>query len=368
MVGLYIHIPFCLKKCAYCDFYSEAGRSSLIPPFLFSLEKEWTLYTKSVGRIGAFVETVYFGGGTPTLVEPEWFGNFLRNMDAFLVNGAGAEITLEANPAALARSALKEYLGAGINRLSLGIQSFDDAVLRLLDRPHSAEQGRETFKLARKAGFDNIGMDLIYAVPRQTLPDWKDALEAAVALSPDHISTYALSWSFSTPLGKQIESGVLPRPGEDEAADMLLWACDRLERAGYEHYEISNFAKPGKRSKHNEGYWTGKPYLGLGPSAHSLIGNKRFWNVYDVEKYIRMLNEDKLPIEDEEMLGPADRKLERLALGLRTKEGVSVSELGIKEQKSKMLIENGLAVLKNGLLSLTSKGMLLADEIAMGLV
>jgi oxygen-independent coproporphyrinogen III oxidase len=311
---------------------------------------------------------VYFGGGTPTLVESGWMGNFLRNMGPFLANAAGTETTLEANPAAIPNSALKGYLDAGINRLSLGIQSFDDRVLRLLQRPHSAEQGRETFRLARKAGFDNIGLDLIYAIPRQTLPEWKTILEETVALSPDHLSAYALSWNFSTPLGKQIESGALPRPNEDMSADMLLLACDLLEKAGYEHYEISNFAKPGKRSRHNEGYWTGKPYLGIGPSAHSLIGNKRFWNVYDVERYIRLLNEDKLPIEDEEMLSPADRKLERLALGLRTKEGVSVSELGIKEQKSCELVENGLAVLRNGLLSLTSKGMLLADEIAMGLV
>jgi oxygen-independent coproporphyrinogen-3 oxidase len=368
MAGLYIHIPFCLKKCAYCDFYSEAGRSGLIPSFAVSLEKEWTLYTQSVGSPGAFVETVYFGGGTPTLLEPGLLAHFMREVGPFLTHGAGTEATVEANPAAVIPAALKEYLDAGINRLSLGVQSFDDTVLRLLDRPHSAEQARGTFKLARETGFQNIGMDLIYAVPRQTMQDWKDALDEAVALEPDHISTYALSWSYSTPLGKQIESGALPRPNEDEAADMLLEACGRLERAGYEHYEISNFARPGRRSKHNEGYWTGKPYLGLGPSAHSLIGNKRFWNVYNVEKYIRLLGEDKLPIEDEEMLSPADRKLERLALGLRTKEGVSVSELEIKERKTADLVENGLAVLMNDRLFLTSKGMLLADEIAMGLL
>ena len=368
MLGLYVHFPFCLKKCGYCDFYSVAGRLDRIRPFLDALEREWNRYTETPGTFDGLVDTVYFGGGTPSLLEPDQIEQVLRLIRPFLSTTVRPEITLEANPATVAPEKLEGYLRAGVNRISIGVQSFDDPLLRLLDRLHSAEDARQAVRMARRAGFENVNVDLIQAVPGQTLADWRSTLEKAISLAPDHLSAYTLSWSCSTPLGKKIESGLLPRPDEETAVEMSLLSSDVLQGAGFEQYEISNFAKPGKRSRHNDSYWTGKPYLGLGPSAHSLIGNKRFWNIYDVDRYMDILAQNRLPIEDQELLSPEDRKLERLAVGLRRKEGVSVSELAVDVKKYSVLVEAGLARLQLGMLSLTSRGMLLADEIAVGLV
>jgi len=368
MAGLYIHVPFCLRKCEYCDFYSEAGSLDRIPAFLSALEKECDRYLQPSAAMRGIVETVYFGGGTPSLLEPDQVNRFLRKIRPFFIQNPQPEITIEANPATLSVKKLKGYLKADVNRISLGVQSFDDSVLKLLGRLHSSKEAEEAIRMVRESGYDNVGVDLIYSIPGQTRSQWEKTLEKTVLLAPDHISAYALTWSYSTPLGKKIESGLLPKPGDDFTADLSMAATELLEDAGYEHYEISNYARPGKRSKHNESYWTGKPYLGLGPSAHSLMGNKRFWNVYHVERYIQILSQDRLPIEEEEILSPEDRKLERLAVGLRRKEGVSIAELEIDEKKLSMLVENDLAVVSGGMLSLTSKGMLLADEIAMGLV
>jgi len=368
MLGLYIHFPFCLRKCGYCDFYSEEGRFDRITAFLSALEREWNRYSQKPDTLGGVVDTVYFGGGTPSLLEPDQVGRVLEWIRPFVSKTGPPEITIEANPATVSPPKLDGYLNAGINRISIGVQSFDNRFLELLGRLHSAEEAEQTVRQARRAGFENISVDLIHAIPGQTPSDWKRTLEKAVSLSPDHLSAYTLSWSYSTPLGKKIESGLLPKPDDDTAAEMWLLSSDVLCRAGFEQYEISNFARPGKRSRHNESYWTGKPYLGLGPSAHSLIGNKRFWNVYDVERYIGMLAQNRLPIEDQELLSPEDCKLERLAVGLRRKEGISVTELAIDVKKSSLLVANGLAQLHRDMLSLTTKGMLLADEIAVGLV
>ena len=375
MAGLYLHIPFCLKKCGYCDFYSsgirDRGRAGMaidqIACFLSAIEKEWDLYAGSGFRSIGFFETVYFGGGTPSLLKPEQIRRLINRIRPFLSHPAITETTLEANPATIAPDKLKAYLDAGINRISIGVQSFDDGILKLLGRLHSAMEAEEAILMAREAGFDNIGLDLIFAVPRQTLSGWKRTVEKAISLAPDHVSAYSLTWSGSTPLGRQIESGRIARPGDDETADMSLLAAGLLQNAGYEQYEISNYAKSGKRSRHNESYWTGIPYLGLGPSAHSFTGTERFWNVSDTERYIQTLGQGLLPVAAEETLSPEDRRLERLSLGLRTKEGVSMSELEIDASRLAPLADAGLARSDGGRLCLTPKGMLLADEIALKL-
>jgi len=363
MAGIYLHIPFCNRKCSYCDFYS-VDHHPQIPQFLIALIKEISLRRETLCLFAKQWDTVYFGGGTPSLLNPEQMKTLLHSLGFFL--SEKQEITMEANPGAIASESLQEYIRSGINRISIGVQSFEDSELQCLGRMHTARQAEELVVSAQRAGFHDVGMDLIYGIPGQSLEAWQKTLRKALCLSPDHISAYALTWSHETSLGRKIFSGELPCPDEETVAEMYLSMHRLLVDAGYEHYEISNFAKPGHRCRHNEGYWTGEPYLGFGPSAHSFVGSRRFWNVSDLFTYIHVLSQNQLPLKEEEILSSDQCDLERLDLGLRRKEGIPLAMLG-ETQDIGYLIQAGLAVRCGESFSLTAEGFLLSDEIALQL-
>jgi oxygen-independent coproporphyrinogen-3 oxidase len=283
-VGLYLHIPFCSNKCAYCDFCSFAGRESLHAPYLAALAREMAAYA---GQTRA--RTLYVGGGTPTTLPVEALVSLVekaRHAFALLPN---AEITVEANPGTIDAGALNRLRQGGVNRLSLGVQSLNDGLLRLLGRIHNAAEAERAVRDARAAGFDNLNLDLMLGLPRQSLADWQESLERALEWGPEHLSLYALTVEEGTPLAAQIERGDLEEVDDDRAADMYEWAEERLEDAGYLHYEISNWARPGCESRHNLVYWRNQPYLGFGVAAHSWWGGFRWANVDDPAAYIARL-------------------------------------------------------------------------------
>lgn len=365
MAGLYLHFPFCLKKCAYCDFYSIEADDFLIRNFLVAVGREASFYRERFPSQGTTIETIYLGGGTPSMLHPDQMDSLLYHFAKTFPLSDELEITVETNPGTISPQSLLFYKEAGVNRISIGVQSFDCEELRLLGRIHTAEQAEDLIKGAKEAGFKDVGIDLIYGLPDQTLEPWKETLAKTIRLYPTHISTYNLTWSQSTELGRKIETGALTRPDDKIISDMYLLAHKMFSDAGFEHYEISNFALPGHRCRHNEGYWTGETYLGLGPSAHSFIGNLRFWNISDVRKYIDVLSHDRLPVADREILDRDQRNLERIVLGLRRREGIPVGVLKEKQNRIPPLVHGGLASVKEDFLSLTAKGFLLADEIAL---
>ena len=365
MSGLYVHIPFCVRKCYYCDFYSEEGPRAL-SLFIEGLKKEIALSADIEGR-PSMISTIYLGGGTPSLLSPDQVTEILQPIFEQFAVLPEAEISMEVNPGTVVPKQLADYRKAGVNRLSVGIQSFLDEELTLLGRIHTAEEAIRTLRQTKEAGFDNIGLDLIYGLPNQTLEDWKISIEEAVRQHVKHISCYALTWSEKTVLGARIVKGDLPEPEEDVISDMYLSASRTLRENGFEHYEISNFARPGFRCIHNEAYWTGEPYLGFGPSAHSFVGDARYWNVSDLEEYLDHIDKGESPVGGRETLSDEQRKLEKIALSLRTKEGLLLDDVTINRVEVDASIQMGLADLNAGRFRLTPEGFLLADEIAVRL-
>jgi oxygen-independent coproporphyrinogen-3 oxidase len=286
-IGLYVHIPFCETKCPYCDFNTYSGIERLIPVYVDALCEElrrWAeLFPSHASR------TVFLGGGTPSYLPP---GDLKRVMSA-LTGGfplvADAEVTLEANPGDVTQERASGWLDAGFNRVSMGVQSFDDELLTLLGRRHTAAQAIDAFEVLRRAGFTNRSLDLIFGLPQQTLQQWIDSLERTLELSPNHVSLYGLQIETGTPLEAFVRSGKVPQPDDDLAADMYLAAREKLAEAGYRHYEISNWALPGMESQHNLIYWRNEPYLGVGPGAHSSMLKHRFANMKSPRWYVRSL-------------------------------------------------------------------------------
>jgi oxygen-independent coproporphyrinogen-3 oxidase len=364
MAGLYLHIPFCVRKCGYCDFYSEGGKSEAVPSFLNGLHKEISLAIDGPFANNETVETVFFGGGTPSLLEAESVSCLLDRIRRTFRLSDKPEITIEGNPGTLSLDKLRGYRQAGVNRISLGVQSFSEDDLRMLGRIHGTKEGLEAVHLSRKAGFDNLGLDLIFGIPGQTSDSLNRTLEMAVSFSPEHLSVYALTVHPGTPFAKRIGSGKIRMPDEDDIEDQYQRTSDFLKSFGYEHYEISNFSKYGRRCRHNEGYWTFKPYLGLGPSAHSYANGKRFWNVADLKQYVYILSRNRLPISGTETIGPARHRLEAVALGLRRREGISLEWISRHETRIIDLVRNDIASVENGMLKLTERGFLLADAVA----
>jgi oxygen-independent coproporphyrinogen-3 oxidase len=365
MSGIYIHIPFCRKKCRYCDFYSEENAGYLIPEYREALKQEMTLRADFFPR-DENIETVYFGGGTPSLFSSESIRYLLDSVSEQWTMSLNPEITLEVNPGTMNVSALSNFRKAGINRLSIGIQSFQDEELRLLGRIHTAQEAKDSIHRAKKAGFENIGLDLIFGFPGQPLTSWQNTLKTAKDLNPSHISAYALTWHSFTPLGEDIRSGLLPMPSEELVSDMFEWTSGFLSDE-FEHYEISNYARPGFRCRHNEGYWVGESYLGLGPSAHSYNGETRFWNVSDIHHYMVVLLQHQLPLAGQEDLSDEDKILEALVLGLRRKEGIPFCIIQYRDEIINGLVGQGLARCLENRFSLTKRGYLLADEVALQL-
>jgi oxygen-independent coproporphyrinogen-3 oxidase len=372
--GLYIHIPFCLSKCHYCDFYSLTSISA-IPAFLEALFKEMEMYCN---RFNPF-DTVYIGGGTPSALSPQQMEDILmsvqKNFDLISNPEITPEITVETNPADLDRSFLESMREIGINRINIGVQSFDEKVLDFLGRRHSAKQAISAIEASRKAGFCNIGLDLIYGVPEQGIDSWLDTLKQAVAFSPEHISCYQLTLETKTPLGMRYQAGEFSLPGEELQHEFFMKTSELLEDAGYIHYEVSNFALGTKfTSRHNQKYWDHSPYLGLGPSAHSFQYNRRWWNHPSLDQYLAAINAGNLPIEETEILMIEQLRLEALYLGLRTKKGVSLQDLknryeyDLFTEKKEMLDklqEEGLISIQNGYLYPTQTGLAVVDRLAL---
>ena len=323
--ALYIHFPFCAKKCAYCDFSSFAG--SGIPPeeYVAGVVREMEFRAELLDGPGS-AETLYLGGGTPSLLPPELVARFITTARCRYALAPDAEVTLEANPGTVTPETLAGYREAGVNRLSLGIQSLDDRMLALLGRVHTAAEARGAVVAARAAGFDNIGLDLMHSLPGQVTSKWGETLAQAVELRPDHISAYGLTVEEGTPLHRLREAGRLSLPDDEEGALMYQVTAEILAAAGYEQYEIANYALPGRRSRHNQVYWRREPYLGFGAAAHSFLGappfGRRWCNPHVPAEYLRALAAGRLPEEDVVVLTRREAMSETFFLGLRTTDGV----------------------------------------------
>lgn len=359
-LGLYLHIPFCRSKCAYCDFYSLAWSEDRADAYCAALAA--SLRGAAPRAAGYAADTVYFGGGTPSLLAPKRLARLLETVfDCFSV-AHGAEITLEANPeSARDADALRTLRDAGFNRLSLGMQSADDGELREIGRVHTAAQTAEAVEAARRAGFDNLSLDLIYGLPRQTAARWQESLTAAVALAPEHLSCYALKVEPGTPLYARRADAALP--GDDAQADMYLDAVDFLVGRGYAQYEISNFARPGYESRHNLKYWTLGEYLGFGPGAHSDFGARRFALTRDLDAFLA----GRAAYGEDAEISPRERTAERVMLGLRTARGVSPDELSVPFDAAEAVFAeceaHGLAQRRGERRRLTPRGFLVSNEI-----
>lgn len=320
-LGIYIHIPFCVRKCAYCDFLSAPADETTRAAYVRALKEE----IRSAGDLNETYEgaTVFFGGGTPSLLAGEELAGILDEVSRRLLLRPDAEITVECNPGTLNRKKLENYKAAGVNRLSIGLQSADNRELKILGRIHTWEQFRENYALVRELGFSNVNIDLMSALPGQTREDWLSTLQKVTALDPEHISAYSLIIEEGTPFYESYRAGKLELVSEEMDREMYHWTVDTLAEWGYGQYEISNFAKVGRQSRHNRIYWQAEEYLGMGLGAHSYMDGKRFHNSYDLQKYISAKGDTSLLREDTELITETDALAEFMFLGLRLTEGVS---------------------------------------------
>ncbi|MFA7467457.1 MAG: radical SAM family heme chaperone HemW, partial [Desulfotomaculaceae bacterium] len=320
--SLYIHVPFCVRKCLYCDFisypYSSAGESE----YLVGLEREMALWKKKVAGERWTLSTVFIGGGTPTCLSSGGLGEIITNVERYFNLAPDLEYTVEANPGTVHRVGLEALRRSGVNRLSLGAQACCSNTLRTLGRIHSHQQTVEAVRQAREAGFDNINLDLIFGVPGQTRAGWLDCLEKIIALRPEHISAYGLQLETGTPLCAMVDDGTLQPCDEDLQLDMYYAAIDTLQHAGFEHYEISNFARMGRECRHNLVYWHNGGYLGLGPAAHSRLDMRRLANEERLDNYLAVLAGESLPIIRCEELSEQNDIFETVFLGLRLSTGL----------------------------------------------
>ena len=367
--GIYLHFPFCKVKCMYCDFYSIPKREDEIPKFVDLLAKEISLYADE-NHIDWKFDTIFLGGGTPSLFTPKGLELILHTLDSKFNLSNIKEITLEANPGEAPYEKLIAFKELGVNRLSMGFQSFDPNLLKFLGRIHSPEDCINTFKNARKAGFDNINADLIFDIPGQSLAKWKKDLKTLVDLQPEHISAYSLTVEENTTLFGLVKSGKVKMPSDSLDLAMFKHTRNYLFENNYNSYEISNFCKENMECKHNLHYWNLDKYLAFGPSAHGFNGELRWWNVRSLNEYYRKINNDENPLENYELLSKKNHFNELIFNGLRMVKGVSIKNLvklfpGDIYQYLDIKLNkwNGLE-LSNNRLFLNEKGIMLADEIA----
>ena len=373
--GLYVHIPFCKTKCPYCDFYSVTD-PFLISSFLAALDQEGRLYRDQF----PVFDSLFIGGGTPSWLGEAQIAGILKTLRHYFVFAPDMEITLEANPDDITPEKLRLFRDLGINRLSLGVQSFDEAELRLLGRRHTAGQTEAAIELIRSAGFANLGLDLMYGLPGQSLEGWAGTLERALSFAPEHLSCYQLTIetggtpALRTPMARRLARDEISLPDEETQREFFLRTANFLTARGYLHYEISNFARQGTQAgslcyfvcRHNLRYWTRTPYLGLGPAAHSFLAGRRWWNFSSVDDYCSSLNAGKAPVAGAETLTPAQIRLETLALGFRTRDGVSLATLreypGADAQIA-ALTRAGLVRVERGRVMATLDGLAVADRL-----
>ncbi len=365
--GLYIHIPFCKVKCVYCDFYSITKKENQIPLFTECLLKEIESYKHYAGKWK--FNTIFFGGGTPSLLPAKYLEQILQKLHDTFDTSNVEEITLEANPGEAPLEHLKDIKSLGVNRISMGFQSFDDKILKLLGRLHKSKDCFKTFKNVRKAGFDNISTDMIFNIPELSIENWKKDLNKLLELNPDHISAYSLTVEPSTKLFNLVKRKEVLMPLESTDIEQFLLTEDVLSKHGFHHYEISNYAKKNMESKHNLHYWNLSPYLSFGPSAHSYDLKKRWWNVRSLEKYIENLLNNKLPIEGNEVLSHKDNYNEIILNGLRLSDGIQLSDLIIyndlidKNMLDKINQKWDCLSISEKDIKLTNNGFLFVDEI-----
>lgn len=370
---LYVHIPFCVRKCAYCDFLSGPGTDETIEGYVEKLIEEIKAHGQE--QRDDMVTTIFFGGGTPSILE----GNQLQRImlairEAFEVD-AEAEISMEANPGTVTKEKLHAYREAGINRISFGLQSTNNEELKLLGRIHTFEEFLESYHMARKCGFDNINVDLISAIPKQTVESWKQSVETVIALKPEHISAYSLIIEAGTPFASQYGEGTEGEdllPTEEEEREMYHCTEQILKEAGYHRYEISNYAKEGKECRHNLGYWERKNYLGIGLGASSLIDHVRYKNTDSMETYLQSADELEVIQEEKEQLSLTEQMEEFIFLGLRKMEGISIKEFEESFEKDiescygenlNRMKEAGLLVEEKGKLRLTERGIDISNYV-----
>lgn len=369
--GVYIHIPFCRSRCSYCDFATGIYESRLAERYVGAIVKELARWREV--EPPAEVDTIYLGGGTPSMLLPRQLEMVLAAVHARFQVIANTEVTMEMNPGNLEVETLCAFSNLGINRASFGAQTFDDSELSKLGRSHNAAQSRQTFRDLRSAGFKNINLDLIAGLPGQTMDRWKRNIDEALELQPEHLSFYLLEVHEGTPLAEQIKQGRQPQPDEDVAAEMYEEMLERSAQAGYVHYEISNLCRPGFESRHNTKYWTAEPYYGFGCSAHSYDGNLRRWaNERDVKRFVELIEADDSPVVETWNLSENERRAETVFLGLRLMKGINLSEyynlFGVDLSASyayemERLTSAGLIELNGNMLRLTTKGSLLSNDV-----
>ncbi len=366
-IGLYIHIPFCRSKCMYCDFNSYERREGDGAAYVSALLKELALYQE---KYDFLYKTVFIGGGTPTVINYSLIGSIMDKLGQYIK--AGAEVSMESNPGTVTIESLKYYRSLGINRLSIGLQAWQDKLLKGLGRIHSREDFLQTYDSAREAGFENISTDLMFALPGQTSEMWGETLEQVCRLSPEHISCYSLKLEEGTRLHKLHGEGKIKLPDEELDRDMYRMAADILEHYGYTQYEISNFAMKGKECRHNLIYWNNEEYLGIGAGSHSKLESTRFWNICDIDRYMDTINHRMLPVEGQEDISTEEDMWETIFLALRLNEGLDVAgfekSYGVDfkiryETALKKLTAYGLVVMENGRLRLTDKGRDLSNSV-----
>ena len=370
MAGVYIHIPFCASRCSYCDFFSTLQLADMGGPYVEAVLVEARLRKGELH--GESIKTLYMGGGTPSQLPLPLLLRLVDGLRGALDLSGVEEFTVEANPDDVTPDWCRAVAALGVNRVSMGVQSFEDPILRLIGRRHTSRQAMDVVAHLREAGINNISIDLIFGLPGQTVSSWTASVEQAIALAPQHISAYGLTYEEGTRLWRQRELGEVVEVPEEQCLEMYRILVDDLQAAGYEHYEISNFALPGYHSRHNSSYWNDTPYLGLGAAAHSYDGKVRKWNPHDLHQYIDKVMADELPCEFEE-LSRSERYDERVMLGLRTARGVDAERLRddfgdeawryFTREAARHLEAGNLRQAEDGRYVLTRDGIMLSDSI-----
>lgn len=361
MPHLYVHVPFCQRRCSYCDFSIAVRKRVPASQYVETVQRE----LEQAALLGP-LETIYFGGGTPSLLPAPAIASLLNTISSAAPFHETVEITLEANPEDVTDATAASWRSAGVNRISLGVQSFDDRVLQWMHRVHDAQRAGIAVRTLRAAGFDNLSLDLIFALPTLLQRDWERDLDAAIALEPEHLSLYGLTVEPRTPLHRWIARGAASAPSDERYAEEYLGAHARLGSAGFVFYEVSNAARDGRQSRHNSAYWMGRPYTGVGPAAHSFDGRARRWNLAAWEAYRRAIADGRSSVESEEVLTDGQRALEQLYLGLRTSGGVPLSDVA-SPAPLPALIQKGWLVEQLGHVKCSVEGWLRLDALVAAL-
>jgi len=371
-IGIYIHVPFCLRKCCYCDFTSYPIVPEQVENYLQAIQKEMAFYSNCLNPEDKKITSIFVGGGTPTCLMSGQLSAILEQVDRYFTILPGAEITTEANPGTVSLHSLRELRTAGFNRLSLGLQSTVQELLDVLGRIHTFDEVKQAVDFARTAGFSNLNIDLIFGLPKQTAAHWRHSLSQVLAWEPEHLSCYGLQLEEGTPLARAVERGELEACPEELTLAMYFETIELLGAAGYRHYEISNFAREGFQCRHNLIYWHNNHYLGLGPAAHSYMDDSRWSNVENIDKYVALLEKDQRPVEEFNILSKREQMEETAFLGLRLMKGLELRAFkerfgaGLLEvfgKQVKKLEEKELVELVDGYLRLTKKGLPVANQV-----